>query len=151
MNSILMGVHRRGTGTIGSVTAPTHPHLQERYGAARPGRRRLVRAGAAVVVVAFLGWLAWAAWAQSTPPVDSEFQGFAVVDDQTTKAFVDVALGEGVTARCVVRALADDHSIVGELAFEPVDGRNDVVVRTERRATSVALVGCTAPGQNRPR
>ena len=27
----------------------------------------------------------------------------------------------------------------------------DVVVRTERKATSVEKLGCTAPGQNRPR
>ena len=56
-----------------------------------------------------------------------------------------------MTARCVVRALADDHSVVGEVAFTPVDGRNEVVIRTERRATSADLVGCTAEGQSRPR
>jgi hypothetical protein len=134
-----------------TMTAPTRPDLEDRYGAARPGRRRVVQIGAGVVVAAFLGWLAWATWAQSTPPVDSEFHGFDVVDDSTTEAYVDVALRDGVTARCVVRAMADDHSLVGELAFEPADGRNEVVVRTERRATSVELVGCTAPGQNRPR
>ena len=44
-----------------------------------------------------------------------------------------------------------DHTTVGEVAFTPTDGLNEVVVRTERRATTVEKLGCTAPGQNRPR
>ena len=34
--------------------------------------------------------------------------------------------------------------------FTPVDGRNEVSLRTEREATSVAELGCTAEGQSRP-
>ena len=133
------------------MTAPNRVDLSERYGVPRPGQRRLLLVGVGVVVAAFLAWLAWAAWDQSTPPVDSQLHGFTVVDDASAEAMVDVAVRDDVTARCVLRAYADDHSLVGEVDFEPVDGRNDVVVRTERRATSVELVGCTAPGQNRPR
>ena len=62
-----------------------------------------------------------------------------------------MSLEDDVVASCTLRAFADDHTTVGELAFEPVDGRNEVTVRTERRATSVTLLGCTAPGQPRPR
>ena len=129
----------------------TTSDLADRYGVARPGRRRVLLVAVAGVVVAFLGWLAWAVWEQATPPVDSEFEGFSVVDDGTTEAYLGVALQDGVTARCVVRALADDHSIVGEVTFTPTDGRNEVLIRTERRATSAELVGCTADGQPRPR
>ena len=50
-----------------------------------------------------------------------------------------------------MRAYAEDHTSVGELAFTPADGDNEVVVRTERRATSLEKIGCTAPGQPRPR
>jgi hypothetical protein len=50
-----------------------------------------------------------------------------------------------------VRALAQDHSVVGEMSFTPQDGDNAVSVRTERIATSVDLVGCTAEGQPRSR
>ena len=134
---------------MGAVS--TTSTLGDRYGAARPARRWLVIGGSVVVATAFLGWLAWVVWVQSTPEVDSEFLGFSVVDDHTAVAFVSVALGDGVEARCVVRALAEDHSIVGELTFAPRDGRNDVTIRTERAATSVTLDGCTAPGQRRPR
>ena len=127
------------------------PDLADRYGVAHPGRRRALLVVVAAVVAAFLGWLAWAVWAQATPLVDSEFEGFTVVDDGTTEAYVGVALQDGVTARCVVRALAEDHSVVGEVVFTPADGRNEVQIRTERRATSADLVGCTAQGQPRPR
>jgi hypothetical protein len=49
---------------------------------------------------------------------------------------------------CLVRAYAEDHTTVGELTFVPKDGDNDVTNRTERMATSVESVGCTADGQN---
>jgi len=125
--------------------------LEDRYGTVRAGRRRLVLGVASVVVAAFAGWLAWATWVHSTPPVDSEFIGFSVIDDNAATAFVSVALDDGVEARCLVRALAADHHIVGELSFVPRDGRNDVTIRTERKATTVTLDGCTSPGQPRPR
>ena len=52
----------------------------------------------------------------------------------------------------MLRAYAEDHTVVGELSFTPErSGRTDQTVRTERRATSVELMGCTAEGQNRPR
>ena len=48
-----------------------------------------------------------------------------------------------------------DHSVVGELNFRVsgVSGAilREVEVRTEREATTVELIGCTAPGQTRPR
>ena len=126
-------------------------HLTERYGARSPMRRRAVIAGAALVVAAFAGWLVWATLFQATPAVESEQVGYEVIDDNHASAVVDVSLGDGVVASCTLRAVAEDHSTVGELAFEPVDGRNEVTVRTERRATTVTLLGCTAPGQPRAR
>ena len=130
-------------------TAP--PDLADRYGTPSPVRRRVLVGAVAVVVVGFLGWLAWAAWFHATPAVQSDLVTWAVVDDHEATATVSVALEEGATASCLVRAVAEDHMTVGEVAFEPVDGSNEVTVRTERRATSVTLVGCTAEGQPRPR
>jgi hypothetical protein len=131
------------------ATAP--PGLTDRYGAPSPGRRRVLVGTVVAVVVASLGWLAWAAWFHATPPVRSELVTWAVVDDHEATATVSVVLQDGVAASCVVRAVAEDHTTVGEVAFEPVDGSNDVSVRTERLATSVTLLGCTAEGQPRPR
>ena len=125
--------------------------LAERYGAPSPVRRRAVMVGIGLVVVVLAGWLVWATLFHASPPVESELVAYDVVDDHRATAVVSVSLEDGVVASCTVRALAEDHSTVGELAFEPVDGRNEVTVRTERRATSVTRVGCTAPGQPRPR
>ncbi len=134
---------------MASPTAP--PGLADRYGTPSPVRRRVLLGAVAVVVVVFLGWLAWTAWFHATPAVQSELVTWAVVDEHEATATVSVALEEGVTASCVVQAVAEDHTTVGEVAFEPVDGTNEVSVRTEREATSVTLVGCTAEGQPRPR
>jgi hypothetical protein len=97
------------------------------------------------------GWLTWTTLFHASPPVESQLAAYDIVDDNRATAVVSVSLDDGVVASCTLRALADDHSTVGELAFEPVDGRNEVTVRTERLATSVTLLGCTAPGQPRPR
>ncbi len=125
--------------------------LADRYGAPSRSRRPLTIALATVLAVAGLSWLAWTAWFHSTPDVSSELITFEVTADHQVAATLQVELQEGVTASCRVRAYAEDHTSVGELAFAPVDGNNEVVVRTERRATSVEKIGCTAPGQPRPR
>jgi hypothetical protein len=125
--------------------------LSERYGAPSATGRRVALATAVVVVLAFAGWLAWTTLFHATPAVSSEIGGWEVVDDGTVQVTVSVALEEDVSATCTLRAYAEDHATVGEVAFEPVDGRNAVTLRTERRATSVTLIGCTAPGQPRPR
>ncbi len=125
--------------------------LAERYGAPSPVRRRIVVAVTVLAVAALAGWLVWTTLFHATPAVGSEMVGYDIVDENRATAVVSVSLEEGVVASCTLRALADDHSTVGELAFEPVDGRNDVTIRTERLATTVTLLGCTAPGQPRPR
>ena len=126
--------------------------LADRYGA--PSRwQRPVTIGVAVLLAAVgLGWLAWTAWFHSTPEVSSEVITYEVTSDHEIRARVDVRLDDGVQdASCRVRALAEDKTAVGELAFTPVAGTNEVVVRTERRATTVEKLGCTADGQPRPR
>lgn len=130
---------------------PPATDLSERYGAPAPWRRTALVAGVAVLAVAFVGWVTWAAWFHGTPAVESDLTGYDVAGEHSAVAVVEVGLEEGADASCRVRALAEDHSVVGELAFTPSDGRNEVEVRTERRATSVELVGCTTPDQQRPR
>jgi hypothetical protein len=125
--------------------------LAERYGTRQPWRRTALVAGAAVLVLAFLGWLAWATWFHANPTVESELSTFKIVDQHEATAVIDVSVQDGADASCRVRALAEDHSVVGEMSFTPRDGSNTVSVRTERIADSVDLVGCTADGQPRPR
>jgi len=125
--------------------------LAERYGAPSRTRHRLVVAVAVLVALVFGGWLAWTTLFHASPAASSQLTSWEVVDDQSVTAVVVVELEDDVTASCTVRAHAEDHSTVGEIAFEPVDGVNEVTIRTERRATSVTRLGCTAPGQPRPR
>ena len=107
------------------------------------------------VSVLFLSWLAWTSWLHATPTVDSELVSFDVVDEHTATAVVQVEVDDdAVGATCLLRAFAEDHSVVGELSFVPDPAAGNQVeqtVRTERRATSVESIGCTAEGQSRPR
>ncbi len=125
--------------------------LAARYGTPSPLRRRVTVLLVVVLAAASLGWLGWTALFHATPPVESTLSSYEIVSDNEVTAVVQVSLADDTVASCRLRALAEDHSTVGELAFEPVDGANQVTVRTERRATSVPLLGCTAPGQPRPR
>ena len=125
--------------------------LTERYGTPSRWRRRATIGLAVAIAVVGLTWLAWTAWFHSTPAASSELITFDVVGDHEMQARLDVTLGDGVEATCRLRAFAEDHTTVGEVAFTPVAGTNEVVIRTERRATTVEKLGCTAPGQPRPR
>jgi hypothetical protein len=126
--------------------------LADRYGAPARWQRPVIIGLAALLAAVGLTWLAWTAWFHSTPEVSSEVITYEVTSDHEIRARVDVRLGDGVQdASCRVRALAEDKTAVGELAFTPVAGTNEVVVRTERRATAVEKLGCTADGQPRPR
>lgn len=131
--------------------APPPSDLSERYGAPGPWRRPVLIAAVAALGVVFLAWVAWVAWSHGTPAVESELVTFEVVSDSSAVAHIDVQLEDGADASCRVRAFAEDHTTVGEISFTPEQGRNDIEIRTERRATSVDLIGCTTPDQERPR
>ena len=129
--------------------------LDGRYGAPAPWRRRALISASVALAVAFMAWLAWSVYEHSTPQVTSELETFSVEDDHTVTAVLVVHLDSAdVKASCTLRAYAEDHTTVGELTFtpDPSKGRRQVeTIRTERRATSVDKIGCTAPGQDRPR
>jgi hypothetical protein len=129
--------------------------LAQRYGAPAPWRRRALVSASVALAVVFLAWLSWSVYEHATPQVTSELETFSVDDDHTVTAVLVVSLDSSdVKASCTLRAYAEDHTTVGELTFtpDPSKGRRQVqTFRTERRATSVDKVGCTAPGQDRPR
>lgn len=132
------------------MTQPTD--LTDRYGAPKPWRRAALVGVSVALAGAFLGWLGWTIWAQSTPAVESEMVGWEAIGEHEATAVVQIQLDDGVEASCLLRAYAEDHTVVGELNFTPErSGLNEQSIRTERLATSVELMGCTAPGQNRPR
>jgi hypothetical protein len=133
----------------------TQDGLAERYGAPSANRHRLLVAATVALALVFLGWLAWTVVGNTRTQVTSKLQGFSVVDDSTVSVVLLVSLADDdVEATCRLRAIAEDHSTVGELAFtpDPATGRRQAVeIRTERRATAVESLGCTAEGQKRPR
>jgi hypothetical protein len=132
--------------------------LEERY----RGPSRTSRVVAAVLVVALvvagIGFLGWSVLFASSPKVVSDLTAFAFPGGQEHLAVANITVDRATQfteASCRLVAIADDHSVVGELTVPVVDGPErqslQVEIRTERRATSVDLLGCTAPGQGRPR
>jgi hypothetical protein len=110
--------------------------------------------GSGLVGALALTWVAWTTFFHATPDASSQIVGWEVVDDHAVIVRIDVVLRGDPESRevsCAVRAIAADHTVVGEVTFSPEDGRNQVAVRTERRATSVESLGCTTPDQPRPR
>jgi hypothetical protein len=133
---------------------PVAQSMSQRYGRPAPWRRTAVIVASGLVGLLACTWLAWSTLFHATPDVSSEIVGWEVVDDHAITARVDVVLrgdAEDLGASCQVRAIAADHTVVGEASFIPEDGRNEVEVRTERRATAVESVGCTSADQRRPR
>jgi len=129
--------------------------LAQRYGA--PPRSRYVTLGVVIAIVAAgLGWFVWAGMAYIHPQAASQLLGFTIDSPSqiTVRMQVDRAT-EGTQATCLVQAVALDHSIVGEVSVPVSSGPRsqtlDVTIRTEQEATAAKLIGCTAPGQPRPR
>ena len=133
-----------------------HSHsLPQRYGAP-PRWRRPVLIGVVVVVVGALAALwTWITIVQSDPSVSSALVASEIVDDHTATAVIRVEWGDDpVDAKCTVRAIATDKAVVGQHTFVPDPDAGpdyEVEIATERRATAVENIGCTAEGQPRPR
>ena len=130
--------------------------LAYRYG--MPGRTNRLVAGFLVgaLLVSAAGFLSWTVLFHSDPEVQSQMTTFDVVSDHEARAVLQVVRENRTTeALCRLQALAEDHAVVGEVAAPVLDGPEDqtlqLTIRTERRATTVASLGCTTAGQPRPR
>jgi hypothetical protein len=130
--------------------------LAYRYG--MPGRTNRLVAGVLVgaLLVSAAGFLSWTVLFHGNPEVQSQVTSFDVVSEHEARALFQVVRENRTTeAVCRLQALAEDHAVVGEVTLPVTDGPEDqtlpLSIRTERRATSVTSLGCTAPGQPRPR
>ncbi len=137
------------------MSAPA-PDLAERYGAPSPSRRPVLVVVLAVVAMTGLTWVVWVWLFHSSPEVTSSLVGYDVRSEHTATATYTVARRDAeVSASCLLRAYAEDHTIVGELSVPvdsgPVTASMSSTLRTERRASSIELVGCTAAGQAKQR
>jgi len=112
---------------------------------------------AVLVAAASLGWLVWVIIFHGRPLVRSDIVSFQVDGQHSAQATMTVVRRTAdVDASCLLRAQAEDHSIVGELNFnvdsaEPATTTLTRSIRTERKATSVQLLGCVADGQTQRR
>ncbi|WP_121255684.1 DUF4307 domain-containing protein [Nocardioides ferulae] len=138
-----------------SSPARPDPSLAARYGTPPPGRRRLLVAGSTALALVFLAMIGWFVVVYSDPAVQSDVEAWEIVDEHQVRATVVVTMADDAEdVSCLLRATAEDKNTVGELAWDTGPGdpaRQVKTIRTERRATSVDLIGCTAKGQNRPR
>jgi hypothetical protein len=116
----------------------------------------MVIVGTVALAVLGLAWLVWVTVVHSRPLVSSKLVGFDVPSEHVATARFAVTRRESdVPASCLLRAYAEDHAIVGERSMRVAAGHGTRMVeaslRTERRATAVEVVGCTAPGQQQRR
>ena len=129
------------------MTDPTEI-LATRYGADRPRRRGLASGLGSVFAVALLAWAIWAASSQHTDPIEADVTAYHVVSSHEVQVKVDARIhGAGTRGTCLVRATAEDHTVVGELSLTTDQlraSRGDwIPVRTERRATTADVEHCT--------
>src|SRR5215218_4806921 len=115
-----------------------------------PGRTNRLVAGVLVgaLLVSAAGFLSWTVLFHGDPEVQSQVTTFQVVSDHEAQVVFQVVRENRTTeAVCLLRAVAEDHAVVGELTQPVVDGPEDqtlqLAIRTERRATSVTSLGCT--------
>ena len=133
------------------------PGLAARYGAPGPLRRRAVVLATAVLAATALAWLAWVIVVNGRPLARADLVSFDPTGQHAIDArFTVVRRDASVEASCLLRARSADHAIVGELDVavgpdQPDRATLDRTIRTEREATSVEMVGCTAEGQSRRR
>jgi len=132
--------------------ASTSPDLAERYGHGRPrqqARRRVVVAVLAVLLVGgLLAWGVWAAVLNADKSLSADVSSFDVVDAHQVRVRVTAHVrDDATTGSCLLRATAQDHTSVGELTLTAAQLRASsgswIPIRTERRATTVAVVRCT--------
>ncbi len=130
--------------------------LAYRYGMPTRTNRLVAGVLAGALLVSAAGFLGWTVLFHGDPEVRSQVTTFEVVSDHEARAGFQVVREHRTTeATCRLQAIAADHAVVGELTVPVVEGPEDqtlgLTIRTERRATSVTSLGCTTPGQPRPR
>jgi hypothetical protein len=122
--------------------------LPERYGTTTgPRRRPLVIVLAVVVVGALTAWAVWAALT-SEPAIDATLTSYDVVSSHEVRVKISAHFRDPkVDGSCLVRATAEDHTIVGELNLtaDQLRASKDrwIPMRTERRATTATVIRCS--------
>ena len=95
---------------------PTVPGAAGRYGTDRPSHRGLALALGSSLVAALLAWAVWAALDTGHPGVQADVTSYEVVSTHEVRVKVAVHTRDpDADGTCLLRATAEDHTIVGEL------------------------------------
>jgi hypothetical protein len=127
---------------------PTDPSLAQRYGTDRRRGRRVGLALGGLLALVLLVWAIWAGTAQDQEPIEADIASYQVVSTHEIQAKLSVHFHDAdAQGSCLLRATAEDHTIVGELnltadELRAAEGRW-IPIRTERRATTVTVVRCS--------
>jgi hypothetical protein len=129
-------------------TPSTAPSLAHRYGTDRRRGRVAGLAAGGVLVAALLGWAIWAATSEGPDPLEVDVASYQVVGTHEIRVKLAAHFRDADTGgSCLVRATAEDHTVVGELNLTADQLRAAqgtwIPIRTERRATTATLVRCT--------
>ena len=121
--------------------------FSERYGTTRPRRRWVAVTLGSLLAVALLAWAVWAG-SQEESAIDADVTGYRVVNAHEVQVMVTAHFRDADSGgSCLVRAIAEDHTVVGEENLTADELRAAagewIPVRTERRATTATLVRCT--------
>jgi hypothetical protein len=150
----LPGLRHADHPRIEAVTDPTEipdqstaQSLAQRYRTDRPRRRLVGIALGGLLAAALLAWAVWAASPQGGAPIEAQVTSYDVVSTHETRVKVAAEFEDaGTDGGCLVRATAEDHTIVGEVnltADELREKRGEwIPIRTERRATTATVVRC---------
>jgi hypothetical protein len=121
--------------------------MASRYGTDRPGRRWVGFMLGGLLATALLVWAVWAGSSQGNEPLEAQVTSYDVVSTHEIKVKVAAEFKDAdVDGSCLVRATAEDHTIVGEVnltADELRAARGQwIPIRTERGATTATVVRC---------
>jgi hypothetical protein len=131
-----------------STSQAMAPSMAQRYGTDRPRRRWVGITLGGLLAAALFAWAVWAASSHGNEPIEAQITSYQVVDAHEIQVRVAAQFKDAdVDGSCLVRATAEDHTIVGELNLTADELRAAkgkwLPIRTERRATTATLVRCT--------
>ncbi|MGY2873468.1 hypothetical protein ACVW00_000658 [Marmoricola sp. URHA0025 HA25] len=129
------------------AAGPQARALAARYGADRPRRRWVALTLGGLLAAALLAWAVWAGSEQGRDPLEASVSSYRVVSTHEIQVKISAQFHDaGVDGSCLVRATAEDHTVVGELNLTGDQLREDsgrwVSIRTERRATTAIVESC---------
>jgi hypothetical protein len=121
--------------------------MAARYGTDRPRRRLVGILLGGLLATALAAWAVWAMSSQDSDPIEAQVTSYDVVSTHQVRVKVAAQFRDAdVTGSCLVRATAEDHTIVGEVNLTADQLRavrgSWVRIRTERRATTATVVRC---------